>query len=442
MNKKFSRVVFWLMSICLGYFALFLPSRMVAQTAVSSTRNDAILNYPHDVRFVLDLPADSDVTGAALTYDVAKTSCLDAAAQVPVELTATDAGLTAEWTWVMSRSGNPPPGAELTWQWTLTHADGRTTTTSPQNLTFTDDRFDWRTVSAEGVTLHWYRGDEVGPLLLEAAVAGLDTLERDMGIDLQEDVDLYIYGSAADMRQALLYVQEWAGGVAFDEYNTILIGVAPASAASWGRSTVRHELAHLVVGQFGWSCVGGSRPTWLNEGLAVYAEGAPQPDIVASLEQAAQANSFEPLRSLNGPFSAHGAAAGIAYAQSYSIVDFLLERYGRAAMQDLLLALAAGSSTDAALEQVYGFNVDGLEQAWRAEMGLPERPFPPTPTPLSGAAVPTVAPLGKPANVPTPPAAAEPPPAVAEIPAVNSGICGFGLIPLLVVGLFFRRNWQ
>ncbi|MCZ7667195.1 MAG: peptidase MA family metallohydrolase [Chloroflexi bacterium] len=144
---------------------------------------------------------------------------------------------------------------------------------------------------------------------------------------------------------------------------------------------MRHELAHLVVGQFGWSCVGGSRPTWLNEGLAVYAEGAPQPDIVASLEQAAQANSFEPLRSLNGPFSAHGAAAGIAYAQSYSIVDFLLERYGRAAMQDLLLALAAGSSTDAALEQVYGFNVDGLEQAWRAEMGLPERPFPPTPTP-------------------------------------------------------------
>ncbi|MCZ7667194.1 MAG: hypothetical protein M5U34_08250 [Chloroflexi bacterium] len=53
-----------------------------------------------------------------------------------------------------------------------------------------------------------------------------------------------------------------------------------------------------------------------------------------------------------------------------------------------------------------------------------------------------MAPLGKPANVPTPPAAAEPPPAVAEIPAVNSGICGFGLIPLLVVGLFFRRNWQ
>lgn len=429
----------------LGWMMIFFLTGSVnaAQTAVSPIRNDAILNYPQDVRFVLELPPDSGITAAALTYDIAKTSCLDAAARVPVDLTATANGLTADWTWVMSRSGNPPPGTELTWTWELTHADGTTSTTAPQSLTFSDGRFDWQTLSAEGIHLHWYRGEEVGPLLLDAAVEGLQTLESEMGIQLQEDVDLYIYGSAADMRDALLYVQDWAGGVAFEEYGAILIGVPPASAEGWGRSTVRHELAHLVVGQFGQSCVGGSRPTWLNEGLAMVAEGEPQADVLESLKQALQTNRFEPLRSLNGSFSAHGTEAGIAYAQSYSVVDYLLETYGREAMQALLLTLAAGSGYDAALEAVYGFNVDGVEALWRAEMGLPERPFPPTPTPLSAAAVPTVVPMGKPANVPTPPAAAQPPPASAAEPATGISICGLGMAPLLSVGLVVSwRTWR
>jgi hypothetical protein len=261
-----------------------------------------------------------------------------------------------------------------------------------------------------------------------------------MGIQLQEDVDIYIYGSAADMRDALLFVQEWAGGVAFDEYNTILMGVQPASAAGWGSSTIRHELAHLVIGQVGRSCVGGSRPTWLNEGLAVYAEGEPSEDTQASITQATQENGFEPLRSLNGAFSSHGPEAGIAYAQSYSVVDFLLAEYGQDAMQSLLLTLAEGAGYDEALMEVYGMDVDGVEAAWRAALGLPPRTFPPTPTPIVAANIPTAVPLGKPENVPTPPSAAEPPPEVEEERPLSSNsvtICGIGLIPLFGVGFVF-----
>ncbi len=427
----------WLLGLC----ALTAVPPTAAQTAVPPIlSNQAIVSYPNDVRFVLELPADTAVTRATLRYDVDKTACLDAAAQVPVELIATDAGLTADWTWVMSRSGNPPPGTTLWWEWALTDAAGNETTTPRQSLTFSDDRFDWQSVTADGITLHWYRGD-VGPMLLEAATAGLARLEDDMGIQLQNDVQFYIYGSAADMRDAVLYVQDWAGGVAFDEYNTILIGVTPDSAADWGRSTVRHELAHLVTGQFARSCVGGYRPTWLEEGLAMYAEGEPTGDILEALNQAQADNSFAPLRSLNGSFPAHSEAAGSAYAQSYSVVDYLLTTYGRDRMQDLLLALAAGRSTDQALQQVYGVNVDGLEAAWRAAMGLPERPYPPTPTPISAAAVPTIAPMGRPASLPTPAgAAATPPPDQPDAPTIE--ICGLGMIPVLFLGVLGARGAQ
>ncbi len=431
------RLCFSLLSI------IFLAKTAVAQEEFTTAiQNDATINFPESVDFVLEWPADADIISAVLHYDVDKVSCLEAAAQVPVDLVTNTDSILAEWTWVMGRSGNPPPGAELSWYWMLTDADGNVRQTPRQSQTFTDDRFSWQTISADGIDLHWYRGEEVGPLLLDAAVAGLDTLESDMGIQLQDDVDIYIYGSASDMRDALLFVQDWAGGVAFDEYNTILMGVPPASAEDWGTSTMRHELAHLVIGQYGWSCVGGSRPTWLNEGLAVYAEGEPAPDIISSIQTATQDNNFEPLRSLNGSFSSHGPEAGIAYAQSYSVVDFLLREYGQEAMQTLLQTLAAGTSYDDALTAVYGMDVDGVEAAWRAALGLPPRTFPPTPTPILAANVPTAVPMGKPENVPTPPAAAEPPPVVEErpLPAANAGICGLGMIPFIGLGLVFV--WQ
>ncbi len=414
---------------------LFSPVTLArAQPAVTS--NTAVPDYPQSVTFTLELAEGSNVVDAELTYAVEQISCLPAAASVPVELD----GNRAEWTWEMVRSGNPPPGASMWWEWTLTTADGQTITTPRQELTFTDDRFNWRALQEGKISLHWYKGEEVGPVLLDAAVAGLQTLENDMGITLDQPAQLFIYGDSADMRDAVLYIQDWAGGVAFSEYNIILIGVPPNIADDWGVTTVRHELAHLVVGQYGRSCVGGSRPTWLNEGLAVYAEGDPA-NILRDLEPALANNSFDPLRSLNGSFPAGDMAAGIAYAQSYSVVDFMLSEYGPEKMQSLLQLLAQGEEYDTALEQVYGFNVDGLELAWRAQMGLPPRDIPPTPTPILAANIPTLEPQSAPQTVPTPAAAAATAAPAANPPApAATGVCGLGLVPLFLAGFFFNRK--
>ena len=400
-------------------FLLCLPS---VQAQATVTRNEAVVDFPNEVVFHLELT--SPVETAVLTYDVGRFSCLEASTQIAV--TPEGDGTTIAWSWIMSRSGNPPPGTQLWWEWTVTDTAGNTFTVPRQFHTITDPRFEWQTITTEDIQLHSYNAPQIGETLMEAAVAGLERLENEMGINLQTDVQLFIYDSSDDMREAILYVQDWAGAVAFPEYNTILMGVPPNLADSWGRSTVSHELAHLVIGQFGRSCVGGARPVWLEEGLAVYAEGEPAADIMADIETGIADNSFRPLRSLNGPFPAHGREAGIAYSQSYSVVDFMLTTYGREAMQALILLLADGVNYDEALESVYGLNVDELEAAWREALGIPERPFPPTPTPFVAANIATVVPFGGPQNIPTPPAAAQPPPSNRQAP-----LCNLGLLPIL-----------
>ena len=52
---------------------------------------------------------------------------------------------------------------------------------------------------------------------------------------------------------------------------------------------------------------------------------------------------------------------------------FLIEERGEQKFRDLLVAFREGTRTDDALEQVYGFDQDGLENAWRKSVGLPER---------------------------------------------------------------------
>ena len=397
--------------------------------AVAVERNEALADFPETVTFRLELAGEWPAGEALLRYDVVSRECVNVSSQVSVPLE----GTVAEWTWIMTRSGNPPPGTELWWEWTLTDAAGHRVTTPRQTVTLEDDRFPWRTVEADAITLHWYEGDDVGPALLEAAVAGLDRLQNEMGIAWEGEAQFFIYGDAVAMRQAMLYVQEWAGGVAFTEYNTILMGVRPDQVEEWGRETVRHELAHLVLGQFAWSCLGGSRPTWLEEGLATYAEGPPDQETLQDIERGVENDSFEPLRSLSGAFPAHSADAGMAYSQSYSVVAFMLEAYGQERLQALLQALAQGQGYDEALEQVYGFNVDGLERRWRESVGAPARVIPPTPTPLRAAALPTLPPLTAPQTVPTPASVDASSPASPARPL--DGICGLGVAPFLLLGL-------
>lgn len=374
---------------------------VVAQTpGITITENDALVDFPNAITFSLVHDGSTSLSNAELSFGVDKFSCVELQSQIPVEIDP--ATNTLAWQWVMIRSGNPPPGTDVWWEWTLTDADGNTMTTPRQMVTLTDDRFAWQTVSAENIDLHWYRGDEVGRLLLDAAVAAQARLENEMGITLQDDVDLWIYGDSGDMRDAVLYIQDWAGGVAFNEFNTILIGVPPDIAQDWGVRTVAHELAHLVTGQFGRSCVGGSRPTWLEEGLASYAEGEPDEETTLELQNSLENDLFAPLRSLNGSFPAHGGAAGAAYSQSYSVVNYLLDTYGQAQLATLIATLATGESYDDALTAVYGFNIDGLETEWRRAIGATERTIPPTPTVVSAEAIPTIPPIAVAESMPTP----------------------------------------
>ena len=97
----------------------------------------------------------------------------------------------------------------------------------------------------------------------------------------------------------------------------------------------------------------------------MYAEGEMLPTFAAYLEQAVLYDTLISVRSLASPFSALSQKSYLSYAQSLSLVQFLIDSYGQESMYELLGVFKQGSGYDAALEAVYGFDTDGLEALWR-----------------------------------------------------------------------------
>lgn len=373
------------------------------ELTIQVSNEQAEISFPDAITFQATLQSATDIQDVTLEYGVDMQTCGTVVAKAFPQFTP-GRQVSVEWTWEMKQSGSLPPGAAIWWRWQVSDASGQQGTTPTQEVTWLDSKHAWQTITGGDINLHWYEGtQEFSQELHTAAVQALELLEKDAGLTTDAPIDLYIYADYTDLGDAILYEPSWTGGAAFPENNIVIIGISPSNL-EWGKRTEAHELTHVLVGHLTFSCL-GDVPTWLNEGLAVYSEGPLEDYSQQQLDRAISNDELFSVRALSGGFSEIADKADLSYSQSYSIVKFLLEAYGRDKMTELLVALRDGETIDTALLQVYGFDVDGLEDAWRADIGAQPRVAGPQPTATpQPTVVPTIRPVsGAPLAVtPTP----------------------------------------
>jgi len=332
---------------------------------VVSTAVDA--EFPEALTFSLEAQSTADINDIILQYKTEKISYATLISEARPEFTPAPEVRTS-WTWDMRKAGLPP-GADIKYRWIIDDtAEGKKETTW-ETFTFNDARYEWKSLKDDSATLFWYSGDEsFAQELMDVVPDTLNMLANDTGAQLEQPVKIYIYANSQDLREAMVYPQEWTGGVAFTEYGIIAIGVN-IDNLTWGKSALAHELTHLVTYQMTYNPY-GDMPTWLNEGLSMYAEGDLRDDLLSALNQAISEDNLISVRSLSGSFPAKIEEASLYYAQSYSLVDFLIHEYGKDKMLQLLSVFKEGSSYDDALLEIYGFDMDGLDDLWRANLNI------------------------------------------------------------------------
>ena len=399
---KFRLFVFVLLSLLLC--SLAVPVR--AQAGIHLVSNEVSLSFPESATFRAEFQAGANITSFVLEYGVDQLTCGTVVAKSFPQFTPA-ADVQVEWTWEMRQSGSLPPGASLWWRWQVQDASGAQFTSPKQTIIWLDSIHSWQVISGGNINLQYYEGGQAfGQALHDAAAQALVRLSQEVGLRPEKPVDIYIYANTNDLRDAILYEPAWIGGQAFPGNNIVIIGVS-ADQLDWGKSTEAHELTHVLVGHLTFTCL-GFIPTWLNEGLAMYGEGGPQTFELAQFDQAKAADQLLALRSLTGSFSEESDRANLSYTESYSVVNFLIQTYGRDKMTALLAALRNGATADEALQSVYGFDTDGLEDAWRTSISAAPRVGTSNPAPVPTATqVPTIVPVGA---APVAPAAPTPRP--------------------------------
>ena len=345
------------------FLSMLSPVLVHAQSGLAILDSSAQAEFPSRLSFNLSAQSDVNITDIRLCYTVDRASFAQVTSEVYIEFVPA-ATVDVNWTWDMRKTGGLPPGSSVDYWWAMEDASGGRIETAPSQVQFDDNRYSWHSLTEDKVTIYWYKGnDSFAREIMLSAQQVLVRLIEDTGAELEKPVKLYVYTNAQDLRGAMIYPQEWTGGVAFTRYGIIAIGIAPDNLP-WGKRAVAHELTHLVIHQMTLNPY-NDLPTWLDEGLAMHTEGVLGLEYTAYLNKAIAEKNLISVRSLSSPFSAYAEQSYLSYAQSYSLVDFLISKYGQTQMLELLLTFRQGSSYDGALEKVYGFDMDGLDTLWQ-----------------------------------------------------------------------------
>jgi hypothetical protein len=345
------------------FLAILSPALVQAQSGLTIVSSSAEAVFPSQLSFSLSARSNVNITDIRLCYTVDQISFAQVTSEVYIEFTPSTT-VDVSWSLEMVKIGGLPPGSTVEYWWRVKDASGSKVETAPVQVRFDDTRYQWRNLTEGKVTVYWYKGDDsFAQELMAVAQQALEKLAADTGAELEKPIELYIYADANDLRGAMVYPEEWTGGVAFTRYGIMAIGIAPGNI-DWGKGAIVHELTHLVVHQMTLNPYAGL-PTWLDEGLAMYSEGLLGPEFTTYLSKAIAGNNLISVQSLSSPFSAYGEGAYLSYAESYSIVEFLITNYGRDKMLELLSTFRQGSSYDGALAKVYGFDMGGLDRLWR-----------------------------------------------------------------------------
>lgn len=344
---------------------------------------EATATFSESILFRMHATSSVDIEEAMLYYWPARSIVMGLA--YPKVLAQNRNGsleIFSEWQWELM-PGSLPPGSTIHYFWALRDEAGNEYRSEEHIVEYHDARFTWSRHAGGGVEVYTYRGVQ-GPKLLDSALESLEKLQDEIGVSLEQPVRIFIYANRSDMRLALPSRSE-----RYDEMTTTLGMVVSDDTmlllgnASNLERTLAHELSHIVVGQATRNPLGGL-PRWLDEGLAMYAEGDLPAANRRALDRAIRSDALISVRSLSG-YAGDPAQVDLFYAESYSLVNFLLEDYGRDKMHALLDAFKEGAYQEDALREVYGFGLDELDAQWRQYLGLAPRETaiaPPLTTPV------------------------------------------------------------
>lgn len=241
---------------------------------------------------------------------------------------------------------------------------------------YRDTRFPWNEASSQNLRVLFYGPqDAVQP---ENALKEAEELLKKFSFTPAKKIRIIVYEARQDIDVALPFRSKATEehlvtlGMAFKDINAVF--VLRRGSSEEVANTRRHELMHLIF-DYLTKNVFVPLPTWLNEGLAMYAGSEDfSDDETFTIRRAVESGNLLSLRQISS-FSGDPQLTMLSYAESHSFVRFLIQDYGQDTMLNLFRFLNEnfGMTFEKAIEEVYGKPLDTLENEWKGVLTTGER---------------------------------------------------------------------
>ncbi len=236
---------------------------------------------------------------------------------------------------------------------------------------YVDNRFQWQSLEAEKFNVYWYERDVTFARdVLDAAEAGreevLELLQRPKN---NRHISIYVYAQQEDLQSTLtLSESSWVGGHADPELGSVVVALPPGADRDLQiQRQIPHEITHVMLYRFmgdGYQYL----PRWANEGIASQMELFPNPEYDVLLEKAHQEGRLIPIRDLCHTLPGDPDQVRLAYAESSSLLSYIMREYGITAVRALISAYDQGVSCDRGVEMTLNRNLDTLEREWKRDV--------------------------------------------------------------------------
>ena len=316
------------------------------------------LLFPNQIKFTLTGISNVEIVETILFYKISQTGTWQ---YIYPEISGTKK-IKATGTIVTSGNSYLPSGVTFEYYFQLHNTNGDYFETEMFQFDYLNPEHKWSKASKGPLSIYSHGiPSQLIDNLLHDANAQFPSIASLAGITKIKPFTAVIVNNPREASQTFPVISKTSirdklyGGFAFQDYDVFIIGGADLNV-------LIHESAHLIIGQATESPT-ARIPAWLNEGLAMYFElPLDERDLTARI-----ARTQGILRPLENMYSIPGKTSDVRlfYAQSKSVVKFIIARYGSEKMTQFLGKLKEGEPVNDATHKVYGMSLEQLDKDWR-----------------------------------------------------------------------------
>lgn len=206
--------------------------------------------------------------------------------------------------------------------------------------------------------------------VLEVLEQAHDRLHERLGLRPERAITVRIYDAADFDARFARHFRFPAAGF----YQGVIRVRGETQVSTYLARVLHHELVHAAFDQLAPSQL---LPAWFNEGVAEWFEARAvgkrllSAGELAALQRAARAQALFDLRQLSAPSLAGFGpeAAGLAYLQSYAMIEHLVRRHGERDLRDFVRDVVRGRPLASTFRSTFRFDLARLPERFIADLG-------------------------------------------------------------------------